>query len=52
MSMNETQAALEALQDANNDLKEAIEVFDEYAANLTDVISALAEAQIGRRCFT
>lgn len=48
ISKKDTEDALEALQNANTDLKELINKFGDYTANMTDAISALAEAQIGK----
>ena len=46
-SKKDVEEALEALQNANADLKEVIDMFGDYAVNMTDAIAALAEAQIG-----
>ena len=46
-SKKDVEHALDSLQNANADLKEIIDEFGDYAANMTDVIAALAQAQIG-----
>ena len=47
-SKKEVEDALDSLQNANDDLKEIIDEFGDYATNMTDVITALAQAQIGK----
>ena len=51
-SKKEVEDALDSLQNANDDLKEIIDEFGDYAANMTDIISALAQAQIGESLCT